>query len=140
MAQRWRAALVAYSAAVSVKMNVLLMAPPVLVVMLQVPPRCCCATGVPGASAVCFARCSHAYGERAAVTNCCVGQGARLQEVAEGAILGVLLQLLLGAPFLLRDAGAYMSRAFELSRCSSSGHSHPVSGCGHALAPFLLDF
>jgi hypothetical protein len=34
--RRWRAALVAYSAAVSVKMNVLLMAPPVLVVMLKV--------------------------------------------------------------------------------------------------------
>lgn len=34
--QRWRASLVVYSAAVSVKMNVLLMAPPVLVVLLKV--------------------------------------------------------------------------------------------------------
>ena len=36
ISQRWRAALVAFSAAVSVKMNVLLMAPPVLLVMLKV--------------------------------------------------------------------------------------------------------
>lgn len=50
--RRWRASLVMYSAAVSVKMNVLLMAPPVLVVMLKVSPgprlphlvlpMCCC--------------------------------------------------------------------------------------------------
>jgi len=39
--RRWRSAALAYSAAVSVKMSVLLMAPPVLVVMLKArrPPR-----------------------------------------------------------------------------------------------------
>lgn len=36
ISQRWRASLLAFSAAVSVKMNVLLMAPPVLLVMLKV--------------------------------------------------------------------------------------------------------
>lgn len=34
----------------------------------------------------------------------------------EGAMQGVALQMLLGAPFLLHNAGAYVSRAFELSR------------------------
>ncbi len=34
--ERWRAAIVMYSAAVSVKMNVLLMAPSVLIVLLKV--------------------------------------------------------------------------------------------------------
>lgn len=38
MAHRWRAAIVTYSAAVSVKMNVLLMAPAVLIVLLKVRP------------------------------------------------------------------------------------------------------
>ena len=36
VSQRWRASMVAFSAAVSIKMNVLLMAPPVLLVMLKV--------------------------------------------------------------------------------------------------------
>ena len=36
--ERWRAAIVMYSAAVSVKMNVLLMAPSVLIVLLKVCP------------------------------------------------------------------------------------------------------
>lgn len=36
LGSRWRAAALVYSAAVSIKMNVLLMAPPVLVVMLKV--------------------------------------------------------------------------------------------------------
>ena len=34
----------------------------------------------------------------------------------EGACQGVALQLLLGMPFLMHNAGAYLSRAFELSR------------------------
>lgn len=42
LSQRWRAALVAFSAAVSVKMNVLLMAPPVLLIMLKVRGRRAC--------------------------------------------------------------------------------------------------
>ncbi|BDA45052.1 Dol-P-Man:Man(5)GlcNAc(2)-PP-Dol alpha-1,3-mannosyltransferase [Coccomyxa sp. Obi] len=75
--QRWRASLVVYSAAVSVKMNVLLMAPPVLLVLLK---------------------------------------AAEVQEIVEGAMQGVALQMFLGAPFLLHNAGAYVSRAFELSR------------------------
>ena len=36
VSQRWRLSLLAFSAAVSVKMNVLLMAPPVLLVVLKV--------------------------------------------------------------------------------------------------------
>jgi hypothetical protein len=40
LVQRWRASILVYSAAVSIKMNVLLMAPPVLVVLLKarIPP------------------------------------------------------------------------------------------------------
>ena len=34
----------------------------------------------------------------------------------EGACQGVALQLLLGMPFLMHNGGAYLSRAFELSR------------------------
>ena len=41
MMERWRAAIVMYSAAVSVKMNVLLMAPSVLIVLLKVCPASC---------------------------------------------------------------------------------------------------
>ena len=41
VSQRWRASLVAFSAAVSIKMNVLLMAPPVLLVMLKVSASDC---------------------------------------------------------------------------------------------------
>ena len=37
-------------------------------------------------------------------------------DIVEGAMQGVALQMLLGAPFLLHNAGAYVSRAFELSR------------------------
>ena len=33
--------------------------------------------------------------------------------------MGVALQLALGGPFLLHNAGAYISRAFELSRCGT---------------------
>ncbi len=40
--ERWRAAIVMYSAAVSVKMNVLLMAPAVLIVLLKVSSASCC--------------------------------------------------------------------------------------------------
>lgn len=34
----------------------------------------------------------------------------------QGVCRGVALQMLLGAPFLLHNAGAYISRAFEMSR------------------------
>lgn len=43
-------------------------------------------------------------------------QATTLQEVARAAALGVALQAALGAPFLAADAGAYVGRAFELSR------------------------
>ena len=39
-----------------------------------------------------------------------------MEEIVEGACQGVALQMLLGAPFLLHNAGAYFGRAFELSR------------------------
>lgn len=39
-----------------------------------------------------------------------------MEEIVEGACQGIALQMLLGAPFLLHNAGAYLSRAFELSR------------------------
>lgn len=39
-----------------------------------------------------------------------------MQDIVEGAMHGVALQMFLGAPFLLHNAGAYVSRAFELSR------------------------
>ena len=37
-------------------------------------------------------------------------------EIVQGACQGVALQMLLGAPFLLHSAQAYLGRAFELSR------------------------
>ena len=43
-------------------------------------------------------------------------QATTLQEVARAAALGVALQVALGAPFLARAPGAYVGRAFELSR------------------------
>lgn len=43
-------------------------------------------------------------------------QAAEVQDIVEGAIQGATLQMFLGAPFLLHNAGAYVSRAFELSR------------------------
>ncbi len=43
-------------------------------------------------------------------------QGAQMEEIVEGACQGIALQMLLGAPFLLHNASAYFSRAFELSR------------------------
>ena len=43
-------------------------------------------------------------------------QGATLQELAQGLFAGAALQLLLGLPFLLHAPGAYLSKAFELSR------------------------
>ncbi|KAL4856028.1 Dol-P-Man:Man(5)GlcNAc(2)-PP-Dol alpha-1 [Chlorella vulgaris] len=75
--RRWVTAVVLYSLAVSVKMNVLLMAPGVLAVLLKFawPPA-----------------------------------------VLAGIALGVLLQLGLGAPFLLPHPRSYVSRAFEFSR------------------------
>lgn len=45
MVERWRAAIVMYSAAVSVKMNVLLIAPSVLIVLLKVCPAFCVLPG-----------------------------------------------------------------------------------------------
>lgn len=39
-----------------------------------------------------------------------------MEEIVEGACQGIALQMLLGAPFLLHNASAYFSRAFELSR------------------------
>ena len=39
-----------------------------------------------------------------------------MEEIVEGACQGVALQMLLGAPFLLHNAGASFNRAFELSR------------------------
>eukprot|EP00803_Ostreobium_quekettii_P007560 evm.model.scf_1127.2 EVM.evm.TU.scf_1127.2 scf_1127:18716-23506(-) len=77
MENRPRWSILAFSAAVSVKMNVLLMAPPVLVVMMQ----------------------AHS-----------------MATVAQGAGLGLLLQLFLAAPFLQVAPASYLSRAFELSR------------------------
>eukprot|EP00891_Asterochloris_glomerata_P007425 jgi/Astpho2/7425/fgenesh1_pm.00114_%23_20_t len=77
VARWWAAALVAYSAAVSVKMNVLLLAPSVLVLLLKY---------------------------------------ATPKDIARGSVAGVLLQLVLGAPFLLSHPASYLSRAFELSR------------------------
>ncbi|KAK9785106.1 hypothetical protein WJX73_007563 [Symbiochloris irregularis] len=75
--RRYSVAIVGYSAAVSIKMNVLLMAPSVLIVALK---------------------------------------DATPAEVVQGTAAGAALQLGLGAPFLLHAPGAYLGRAFELSR------------------------
>jgi alpha-1,3-mannosyltransferase len=39
-----------------------------------------------------------------------------MEDIVEGVCQGVALQLLLGMPFLMHNAAAYLSRAFELSR------------------------
>eukprot|EP00884_Botryococcus_braunii_P014202 jgi/Botrbrau1/22783/Bobra.0132s0109.1 len=75
--EHWVFAIVSFSLAVSVKMNILLMAPPVLVILLKV---------------------------------------ATFQQIIVGSVGGVLLQLLLGLPFLMQHPASYLSRAFELSR------------------------
>ncbi len=74
---RWRWAIVLYSAGVSVKMNVLLMAPSVMAVLLQ---------------------------------------SASVGDTVAGVVAGVLLQVLLAAPFLHAAPWSYVSRAFEFSR------------------------
>ena len=86
-ARRHARAIVLYSAAVSIKMNVLLFAPGVLAVLIK---------------------------------------DARPQAVGAGVAAGVALQAVLGAPFLLRDAGAYLGRAFEFSRVFA--HRWSVNG------------
>ena len=43
-------------------------------------------------------------------------QYATPKDIARGTVAGVLLQLVLGAPFLLSHPASYLSRAFELSR------------------------
>ena len=43
-------------------------------------------------------------------------QHATPRDIARGTVAGVLLQLVLGAPFLLSHPASYLSRAFELSR------------------------
>ncbi|CAM9453329.1 unnamed protein product [Scytosiphon promiscuus] len=74
---RWRLGCVSYSLAVGVKMNILLFAPGLLLLLLQ-------AKGVTG-TALCLSICA-------------------------------AVQLLLGAPFLLRHPVAYVSRSFEIGR------------------------
>lgn len=74
---KWRLAIVLYSAGVSIKMNVLLMAPPVLAVLLQ---------------------------------------GTSMLDTMAGVVAGVLLQLVVAAPFLQAAPWSYVSRAFEFSR------------------------
>lgn len=75
--EKWTLAVLLYSAAVSVKMNVLLMAPGVLAVVLK---------------------------------------GATVRDLTKGVVAGLVLQLALGAPFLLAYPSSYVSRAFEFSR------------------------
>jgi len=76
-ARRWALSIFLFSLAVSVKMNVLLMAPGVLAVVLK---------------------------------------EANPRETLQGVAAGVILQVILGAPFLLSYPYSYVSRAFEFSR------------------------
>ena len=39
-----------------------------------------------------------------------------MDDVIKGTLAGVILQLVLGAPFLVSYPGSYLSKAFELSR------------------------
>lgn len=75
--RKWRWSLVVFSAALSVKMNVLLLVPPVVVVLLQAAPW---------------------------------------KDILLGSLAAVLLQLMLGLPFLLQHPRSYLSKAFEFSR------------------------
>ena len=60
-------------------------------------------------------------------------QEATPSDVVQGSALGVLLQLLLAAPFLLTSWPAYLSRAFDFSRSDTDvPHAlHP----GHLTSP-----
>lgn len=75
--RKWRWSLVVFSAALSVKMNVLLLAPPVAVILLQAAPW---------------------------------------KDILLGSLAAVLLQLVLGLPFLLQHPHSYLNKAFEFSR------------------------
>jgi len=75
--RRWPLAIFLYSAAVSIKMNVLLFAPGVLAVILK---------------------------------------EASPNAALRGVLTGVVLQALLGSPFLVTYPLSYLSRAFEFSR------------------------
>lgn len=113
-------AVVLYSLAVSVKMNVLLMAPGVLAVLLKV------GTVAPSGSrvghwensAVQERRCNSAHGHDliSVLCTCPLSQHARPVHVVVGTVLGVVLQVALGAPFLAAYPGSYLARAFELTR------------------------
>lgn len=43
-------------------------------------------------------------------------QAAPAKDIMQGTAAGILLQALLGAPFLLHAPGSYLQKAFELSR------------------------
>jgi hypothetical protein len=118
-------AVVLYSLAVSVKMNVLLMAPGVLAVLLKVSEQ-----GTAGTAGAC----SPAWltvSKPAIPPAPLLLQFARPPAVIAGIALGVLLQLGLGAPFLLPHPRSYLSRAFEFSRVGGwlAAWQGRTSGC-----------
>ena len=49
-------------------------------------------------------------------TQCACAQAASLKDIVQGTAAGVLLQLVLGAPFLVAAPASYLRKAFELSR------------------------
>ncbi|DBA96175.1 TPA: hypothetical protein ACH3X1_015655 [Trebouxia sp. C0004] len=75
--RKWRWSLMTFSAALSVKMNVLLLVPPVAVVLLQAAPW---------------------------------------KDIFLGTLVAMVLQLMLGLPFLLQHPHSYLNKAFEFSR------------------------
>ena len=48
--------------------------------------------------------------------NLLLPQGASAKDIVQGTAAGVLLQLVLGAPFLVAAPASYLRKAFELSR------------------------
>jgi alpha-1,3-mannosyltransferase len=115
--ERWIMSIIGFSLAVSVKMNVLLLAPSVLVVLMKVGPYLHALKGS-GPSRVATA----VNGTNLSVALILNGtvlfavQVTTFQKILLGSVGGFLVQVLLGLPFLMQFPASYLSRAFELSR------------------------
>lgn len=98
-------AVVVFSLAVSIKMNVLLMAPGVLAVMIKAR-RTMKRDGDVLLRALPFT----------SVPLIIIIQAASPADLVAAVGAGGLVQVVLGAPFLLHNPASYMSKAFEFSR------------------------
>ncbi|XP_050137877.1 dol-P-Man:Man(5)GlcNAc(2)-PP-Dol alpha-1,3-mannosyltransferase-like isoform X1 [Malus sylvestris] len=107
--QKWHLGLIIFSGAVSIKMNVLLYAPPLLLLMLKAMSIGGVISALSGAALVQVLTSSFCFQR----TNVCIG----LCSFVDSYLLnGMVLQILLGMPFIMSHLFAYISRAFNLGR------------------------